>query len=151
MGLQREGVEGRYVTFYPQDTGHKSRHQWICLAASSISRKMDNWTLLSARFDVSEEVMMEVQGRLQRHRRVGNGGVEQVGLMRGEGKERKMCTYAREKSWTGWDKRKTQRQERERKRQVPQQRLVFKHLPVPAYAEGRNGCLIPLHFYYSCS
>lgn len=88
MGLQREGVEGRYVTFYPQDTGHKSRHQWICLAASSISRKMDNWTLLSARFDVSEEVMMEVQGRLQRHRRVGNGGVEQVGLMRGEGKRK---------------------------------------------------------------
>lgn len=50
---------------------------------------MDNWTLLSARFDVSEEAMMEVQGRLQRHGRVGNGGVEQVGLMHGEGKERK--------------------------------------------------------------
>ncbi|KAG8009046.1 hypothetical protein GBF38_011640 [Nibea albiflora] len=63
---------------------------------------MDNWTLLSARFDVSEEAMMEVQGRLQRHRRVGDGGVEQVGPMRGEGKERETCTYASEKSQTGY-------------------------------------------------
>lgn len=54
MGLQR-GCVGRYVTFYPQDTGDKSRYQWICLAAASISRKMDNWTLLSAGFDVGEE------------------------------------------------------------------------------------------------
>lgn len=28
---------------------------------------------------------------------------------------------------------------------------VFKHLPAPVYAEGGNGCLIPLHFYYSCT
>lgn len=72
----------------------------------------------------------------------------------GHGEERKMGTYAREKSkcYCVMDKikEKTYRQ-RERKRQVPEQRLVFKHLPVPWYAEGRNGCLIPLHFYYSCS
>lgn len=37
------GGAGRYVTFYPQDTGDKSRHQWICLAAAvSISRS--KWT-----------------------------------------------------------------------------------------------------------
>lgn len=56
MGLQREReCVGSDVTFYPQDTGDKSRHQRICLAAASIGRKMDNWTLLSAGFDVGEE------------------------------------------------------------------------------------------------
>ncbi|KAJ4940332.1 hypothetical protein JOQ06_026640, partial [Pogonophryne albipinna] len=36
-------------------TQDKSRHQRICLAAVSISRKIYNWTLLSAGFDVGEE------------------------------------------------------------------------------------------------
>lgn len=57
MGLQRRGLgcAGNNVTFYSQDTEDKSRHQWICLAAVSISRKKDNWTFLSAGFDVGEE------------------------------------------------------------------------------------------------
>lgn len=46
---------GNNVTFYSQDTWDKSRHQWIRLAAVSIGTQMDNWTLLSAGFDVGEE------------------------------------------------------------------------------------------------
>lgn len=43
MGLRLGGGARRYVTFYPQDTGDKSRHQWICLAvAASISKS--KWT-----------------------------------------------------------------------------------------------------------
>ena len=59
MGLQMGlgggvGMWGEMSHFIPK-TQDKSRHQRICLAAVSISRKMDNWTLLSAGFDVGEE------------------------------------------------------------------------------------------------
>lgn len=41
--------------FIPKTRGIKIRHQWFCLAAASICAQMDNWTLLSAGFDVDEE------------------------------------------------------------------------------------------------
>lgn len=45
----------RYVTFYSQDSGDKSRHRWIRLMVEGISRKMDNRALSSAGFDVGKE------------------------------------------------------------------------------------------------
>lgn len=77
---------GSNVTFYPQDTVDKSRHQWICLAAASISRKMDNWTLLSAGFDVGEKTDGRFKDDCKAKGRVGTE----------EGRGR--CMYAREKS-----------------------------------------------------
>lgn len=44
---------GAMSHFIPK-TADKRRHQWICLAAEGISRKMDNWKLLSVSFDVGE-------------------------------------------------------------------------------------------------
>lgn len=41
--------------FIPKTHGIKIRHQWFCLVAASICAQMDNWTLLSAGFDVGEE------------------------------------------------------------------------------------------------
>lgn len=79
------------VTFYPQDTEDKSRHQWIRLAAASISRKMDNWTLLSAGFDVGEET--NGGSRTSAKPQEGTGSEEG-----GREGEMKMCMHAREMS-----------------------------------------------------
>lgn len=78
---------GSNVTFYSLDIGDESRHQRICLAAASFSRKMDNWTLLSAGFDVEVRRLMEVQGQLQRHGRVGaeEGGADAWDRLGGRG------------------------------------------------------------------
>lgn len=133
MGLQRRGCAGSNVTIYSQDASDKSRHQCICLAAS-ISRKMDSWTFLSPGFDVGEEA----DGR-SRTTAALRDGRDWEGVGQHWGGEIKIWWCVRRKrARGGWDKRDTLQRTWERKTWLPQHLLVFKHLPVPACAEGEQ-------------
>lgn len=90
--------------------------------------------------------LMAGQGQLRCPGRVGTG--KSWGKW---GTETKINVSLREKIQGVGKIREKHNKSEKRRGLVPQRWLVFKHLPVHVYAEGRDGCLIPLHFYYSCS